>query len=179
MGINTIMENALKTQWNLTDDFDFRFTNVKYTRDLQELASGVGLDSQSLLDMCTMNIDLPQMSGDIDAVLHAGEYRFNAKKFQPFTISITFRDVLGLKLRDYFMHIFMDQQGTYFNLIKSGIEVYTKDKLIFESQDCLIASVSQVQFDNSNAQVTEFTIELQTPYYTNSDVINFGQTWSR
>lgn len=173
MSINNVMMNAMQTQWNLTDDFDFRITNLKH--NLGHLSSLVSLAPQEVLDMCTMNIDLPQLSGDIDAVLHAGEYRLNAKQFQPFTVSITFRDVLGLKLREYFTKIWMDQQKEYFDRIKSKIEVYTQGNLIFESDMCLIASVSQVQFDNANAQISEFTVEFQTPYYTNSSMQDFGK----
>ena len=169
------MANALKTRFNLTDDFDTRFTNSKHSLNDLNKESLPGMSSQEILDVCVMNIDLPQFSGDIDAVLHAGEYRLNAKKFQPFTISVTFRDVLGLKLRDYFIKIWADTQREYFDSIKSKLEVYTQGKLIFESDMCLIASVSQVQFDNSNAQISEFTVEFQTPYYTNSDMKNFGK----
>ncbi len=173
MGINQIMNNALKTKWNLTDDFDFRFTNPKYT--LAGISADNGISPQEILDMCCMNIDLPQLSGDIDAVLHAGEYRLNAKKFQAFTVSVTFRDVLGLKLRDHFLKIWSDTQTEYFDSIKSKLEVYTQGNLIFESDMCLIASVSQVQLDNSNTQVSEFTVEFHTPYYTNSDMKDFGK----
>ena len=129
--INDIMINALGTKWNLTDDFETMFLNPKF--QLSEIASVVGLDAQSLLDICVMNIDLPQLSADLDAVIHAREYRLNAKLHQPFTVSITFRDVLGLKLRDYFTEIWIAQQREYFNDIKSEIKVYSQRELIFES----------------------------------------------
>ena len=167
------MENALGTDWNFTDEFDTSFHNNKYS--LNEMSTTVGLSAQDLLDMCVMNIDMPQVSGDIDSVLIAGEYRLNAKKFQPFTITITFRDVLGLKLRDYFMKIWQETQTQYFNDIKSSISIKTKGNLLFESDTCLISSVSQVQLDNSNTQVAEFSVEFQTPHYTNSDTKEFGR----
>lgn len=174
MSINNILRNATGTRWNLTDDFDFYFQNSLF--NLESVSSQVnGLRPQALLDMCVMNIDMPQLSGDIDAVLHAGEYRLNAKKFQPFTITVTFRDVLGLKLRDFFIELWSDTQTEYFDDIKSTIEVQTQGNLIFKSDMCLIASVSQVQLDNSNAQISEFSVEFQTPYYTNYQLKEFGK----
>ncbi len=179
MSINKIMTNAMRTQWNITDDFSCLFFNRKY--NLTEIANKAGLsNAQELLDICIINIDMPQLSGDIEAVLVAGEYRLNAKKFQPFTITLTFRDILGLKLRDYFMNIWTSTQTEYYDDIKSSIEIATANSdqgknLLFKSDDCLIASVSQVQLDNSNTQISEFSVEFQTAYYTNSDLNAFGR----
>lgn len=172
--ISSIIKNALATKWNLTDDFDFTFSNNKhYLTNLN-----TNLQPQEILDMCVMNIDMPQLMGDVEEVLQGGEYRLIAKKFMPFTLSVTFRDILGLKLRDYFIKIFQNQQTEYFDVIKSSIQVKTQDNLIFKSEDILIVSVSQVQIDNTNTQITEFSVEFKTPYYTNSGMKfgDYGQT---
>lgn len=172
MGINKIMNNALKTKWNLTDEFMFTFSNQYF--DLEKPASRAGMSKQDLLNMCVMNIDMPQLSGDIDAVLHGGQYRLNAKKFSPFVITVTFRDIFGLKLRDYFLEIWAKTQTEYFEDIISAMEITTQDELLFKSDDCIIASVSQVQLDNASTQISEFSVEFQTAYYTNSDLEKFG-----
>ena len=171
MGINNIIQNAQRVNWNITDDFGFTFNNNKFP--LKNLDIN-GLRPQEILDICTMNIDMPQLTADVEAVLQGGEYRLNAKKFSNFTFSVTFRDVLGLKLRDYFIMIWMKTQTEYFDDIKSSVEVRTQKELIFKSSDVLIANVSQVQFDNANTQVSEFTVEFQAPFYSNSDRTDFG-----
>ncbi len=172
--ISKIIKNAIETRWNLTDDFDFTFSNGVYR--LENL--NTSLQPQEILDMCLINIDLPQLSSDVEEVLQGGEYRLNAKKFTAFTLSVTFRDVLGLKLRDYFIKIWQAQQTEYFDDIKSSIQIETQNNLIFKSDDVLIVSVSQVQMNNSDTQITEFSVEFKTPFYTNSGMKfgDYGQT---
>ena len=172
MSVNKIISNVLRADWNLTDDFSFLFINHNENITPPDMQ---GFQPIDIFDMTAMSIDMPQVSGDLEAILQGGEYRLVAKKFQPFTISVTFRDYLGLKLRDYFLKIYMLQQTEYQEDIKSFIEVRTKDNLLFESSECMIASVSQVQLDNSNTQISEFTVEFQSPYYTNTDTKEFGK----
>jgi hypothetical protein len=172
MSVNKIISNIVRANWNLTDDFSFMFVN---NNENVEPPNMQGFQPLDIYDMSVINIDMPQVSGDLESILQGGEYRLVAKKFQPFTITVTFRDFLGLKLRDYFLRIYMLQQTEYQEKIKSFIEIRTKDELLFESAECMIASVSQVQLDNSNTQISEFSVEFHSPYYTNTDTKEFGK----
>lgn len=170
MGINAVMKNALRTNWTKTDDFMFTFSNNK--RPLQ--VEGSNMTIQDVLDMCVINIDLPQLGSDVESVMQAGEWRIYNTKFQPFTFSITFRDFGALSLRNYFSAVWMDAQRGYFDDTKSTIKISVGGKIAFESEECLITAVSQVQLDNSNSQIAEFTVEFSSPYYSNSEIKNFG-----
>jgi len=168
--INKIMRNALGTNWTKTDDFSFLFYN-KF-RPLTVKAAGMSVGD--VYDICTMNIDLPQLGSTAETVMIGGEYRIYNAKFEPFTFSVTFRDFGSLDLRNYYSAVWMDAQRGYFDDIRSHVKIAAQGKIVFESRDCLITSVSQVQMDNSNSQVAEFTVEFSSPYYSNHSIKDFG-----
>jgi hypothetical protein len=162
------MTNALLMNWALTDDFQFYFDNK---RKLTHSA----LSIQDLYDVTIKNIDLPQLGSSVESTMVGGEWRIYNSVFQPFTLTVTFRDFGGLDLRNYFSAVWMDAQRGYFKDVASTIKISIGGKLVFESAYCLITSVSQVQLDNSNSQVAEFSVEFTSPYYTNDAVKNFGK----
>ncbi len=170
MGITRIMRNAIQANWTLVDDFKFIFSNR--TRPLS--SAGNGLSVEDILDISVMNIDLPQLASDAETVMQAGEWRIYNAKFQPFTFSITFRDFGGLDLRNYFSAVWMDAQRGYYDEVKSVVKISVADTIVFESEDCLITSVSQVQLSNDNTQIAEFTVEFTSPYYSNTQIKDFG-----
>lgn len=170
MGINRIMRNALRTNWALTDDFMFTFTNNH--RPLN--TSGTDISVQDILDIAVINVDLPQLGSDVESVMQAGEWRIYNAKFQPFSFSVTFRDFGALNLRSYFSQVWMDAQRGYYDEVKSFVRISMDGGIVFESEDCLISAVSQVQLDNNNSQIAEFTVEFTSPYYSNAEVTRFG-----
>jgi len=134
----------------------------------------IGMSPQDYLDMSVINIDTPQISSPVDNILVAGSYRLTAKKFQVYTFSVTFRDTVGMPLKQYFTKVWMKQQTEYFDDIKTTIKLSASGKNIFSSDDCLIDSISQSQFDNSNTQAAEFTVSFVSPFYTDSNIKKFG-----
>ena len=155
MGINRIMQNALKTNWTRTDDFVFTFYNKRKIN-----IQGSDMSIQDIFDMCVINIDLPQLGSDVESVMMAGEYRIYNAKFRPFNFSVTFRDFGSLSLRNYFSAVWMDAQRGYYDEVKSSISISINGKIVFASEDCLINAVSQVQLDNNNSQIAEFKIKV-------------------
>ena len=170
MGINTIMKNALRTNWAKTDDFQFTFANKH--RPLNVTSSGMSV--QDVLDMTVMNLQLPELGSQAESIVQAGEWRIYNAKFQPFTLSLTFRDFGSLDLRRYFSEIWMDCQRGYFDVHKSYIKVSIAGEVAFESEDCLITNVSQVDLSNENSQITEFTVQFTSPYYSAKGISKFG-----
>ena len=168
--INRIMRNALSTKWTKTDDFSFLF----YNRFRPLTVKNSGMSIGDVFDMCVINVDLPQLGSSAESVIIGGEYRIYNAKFEPFTFSVTFRDFGSLDLRTYFSAVWMDAQRGYFDDVKSHIKISTQNNVVFESRDCLITGVSQVQMDNSNSQVAEFTVEFSSPYYSDSQIKDFG-----
>jgi len=169
MGIHNIMSNALKANWCIVDDFQLYIHNAKVEMKVADM------QPQDVLDLCAISVDTPQLSSDVTPTLVAGTYRIHNTKFQPFTFSVTFRDVAGLQLKEYFTDIWMKQQLEYFDDIKTEVRLSTNQTEIFKSDDCLISSISQSQFDNANTQVSEFTVEFLSPHYSNSKVHDFGK----
>jgi len=168
--ITEIMKNAMGANWTKTDDFAFIFLNK--SRPITINSSGMSV--QSVYDISVVNIDLPQLGSNVETVLIGGEWRIYNAKFEPFSFSITFRDFGSLELRNYFSAVWMDAQRGYFDKVKSTVKISAQGGVLFESDDCLITSVSQVQLDNSNSQIVEFSVEFTSPYLSNSSIKNFG-----
>jgi len=170
MSINTIMRNATKTRFHLTDDFLFTFHSSSRELNIKD----TNLASQEILDMCIMSINLPEVSSSTEAVLQGGEYRIYNAIFRPFEISATFRDFGSSDLRNYFSSIWMDSQRGYFDDVVCKVSIQHRGKVMFESSECLITSVSQIELDNGSTQVAEFSVSMTSPYYTNDEITKFG-----
>jgi len=176
MGIHKIMTNALKADWALTDDFQiYIFNKFLHLDGIQSFTS------QDILDMCVINVDIPTMQAEIPNTLVSGSWRVHTAKFQPFTLSVTFRDLAGLRLRERFIEIWMAQQRQYFDDIKSEIRIAINQEEVFGSDNLLISSVSQSQLDNNNTQAVEFTVEFVSPTFSNGLAEDFGKfgAWSQ
>ena len=164
------MEAALNTNFQFTDDFTFFAHNNKHSFD--SIASN--MTTGDLFDVCVISVSTPQIASAITPVLIGGSYRIFSSLFHPFTFSIVVRDLEGLGIKEHFVKIWMDQQEEYFDDIKSSVKIIVKGKTIFSSDNCLIASVSQSDFDNNNSQVSQFTVEFISPTMTNTSKTDFG-----
>ncbi len=169
MGIHRIAQNVMNTKWDLTDDFQFFISNKNFPLTTKGYET-----TQDIFDKCVISIDLPQMGSDVQNIMIAGEYRIYNDKHQPFAFTVTFRDFAGLSLRDYFTGVWIEAQSGYFNDVRSTVKISIDGTLSFASDDCLISSVSQVQFNNNDSQIVEFTVEFSSPYFTNSKISKFG-----
>ena len=169
MGINNIINNVLKTKWTWTDDFSFFFHNnkVPFPGDTQ-------LSIQDIWDISVINIDLPQVSGNVNPVVMGQEYRFWVSLHETFTFTVTFRDLEKMKLKEYFTKIWMEQQDGYFDEVKSTVKIVAGEGIMFESSDCLITGVSQTQLDNQNSQIAEFSVEFITKSLSNNTINDFS-----
>ena len=169
MGISKIAQNVINTPWTLTDDFQFVITNKSYPLQVS------GPETiKDIFDKCLKSVDLPQMGADTQNVMMGGEWRIYNSKHQPFSFSVTFRDFSGLSLRSYFVGLWIAAQRDYFDEAKSSINISVLGRSVFQSDDCLISSVSQVQFDNENSSIAEFTVEFSSPYFSNDKIAKFG-----
>jgi len=168
MGINNIIKNALNTNWNYTDEFIFTFNNNAFSLN-------TSLSPQDIWDMCVINIDTPQLSASINDIVIGGTRRIYSTMFPSFNISITFRDLEGLKLKDFFTKIWAAQYTRYFDEIKSTIQLSSQGSIIFHSDDCLISDISQSQFNNDNNQIVEFTVSFICPSLSTNSLNGFGK----
>jgi hypothetical protein len=169
MSITKLMSNMLRTDFQYTDDFQFTFSNAN------ELKTTGDLSPTDLLDICDTNIDTPQMPSSISSTVLGGEYRTHAANFSVFTFSITFRDILGLQLKKYFQEIWMKQQTSYFDDVKSSVKMSVSERIIFESDSCLISDVGTSQFDNGTSNISEFTVSFTSPFMSIDGHKDFGK----
>jgi len=168
MGINNIIKNTLKTKWTWTDDFSFFFQNPKI-----QFPSDMNLSPQDVWDIAVLNIDLPQLSSQVDTIIMAQKHRFWVPLHDTFTFTVTFRDVEKMKLKEYFTQIWAEQQTEYFDNIKSTVQIAAGEGKMFESSNVLIANVSQSQLDNSNTQIIEFSVEFISSDITTNTLKEF------
>jgi len=168
MGINNIIKNTLHTNWTWTDDFEFFFQNNAVP------FPATGLLPKDTWDMCVINVDLPQVSSSIETKIIAQKLRLNVPIHDAFTVTVTFRDVAQMKLKEYFTEIWALQQSEYFDDIKSVLQIRAGNGKMFDSQDVLISSVSQSQLDNNNNQIIEFSVEFISVSYGNNTLVNFN-----
>jgi hypothetical protein len=169
MGINNIMQNVMSTKWSWTDDFEFFFYNNKV--QLQNTP----VRPDDMWDMCVTNIDTSDAGSTNNAVVQAGKYRLTTQMYGTFSVTVTFRDIYGMELKNYFWKIWQEQQTAYFDEIKSTIKIGLQGELFFESDECLIDNISQSQIDNSNTQIVEFSVQFICSSYKTNRLQYFGK----
>jgi hypothetical protein len=169
MSIDRIMTNIQKANWIWTDDFKFFFFNRQIP------LAGFEFYGDDIWDMCTINIDTAQLSSSPTDVVLAGKHRYWVPLQGTISITATFRDYEGMKLKEYFTKIWYAQQKEYFDDIKSTVKIFGAwDNILFESDHILIDSVSQTQFDNNNTQIAEFSVVFSTGVYSTAEVQGIG-----
>jgi len=168
MGINEIMKNTIKAEWTWTDDFTFFFYNKNY--ELHTLEFNI----QNIWDMCTINIDLPQVSANIESIVIGQEYRFWVPIHETFTFTVTFRDFKNMKLKEYFTNIWILQQSKYYDDIKSQVQIIAGEGIMYKSDEVLISNISQTQLDNANTQIAEFSVEFISKSLSNNTITDFS-----
>jgi hypothetical protein len=161
------MKNIQSSKWQWTDDFQFTL----YNRETLD----VGLHPQDVWDMTITNIDTSEKSASPEAVAIGGKYRYSVPMYNVFSLTVTFRDLEGLQLKDYFMKIWKNQQTKYFDDVKSTIEIYSVGNLIFKSDEVLIDNISPSQFNSSNTQIMEFTVVFTCSSFSTNKIKNFGK----
>jgi hypothetical protein len=133
------MKNVQKANWIWTDDFKLFFYN-----SVIPLEAFQGFYADDIWDMCTINIDTAQLSAAPNDVVLAGKHRYWVPLQGTISITATFRDFVGMRLKEYFTKIWFAQQKYYFDEIKSTIRIFDAyGNIMFESDNILIDSISQ------------------------------------
>ena len=168
--IESIMANTQTANWIWTDDFTFEFINKNIS-----LPGFQGFSPSEIWDMCTINVDTPQISATPNTVIIGGRYRYWVPMHSPINITVTFRDLKGMDLKEYFTKVWQSQLTGYYDNIISTIDVRDAyEKSIFHSDKILIDNISQSQFNNSNTQITEFSVSFITAEFDTGSVQNIG-----
>lgn len=175
MGIKTIVDSALNTNWTLTDDFNVKLENssIQFWSNSSEHGT--------IINKCLMSIDIPTLTSPETDLVMGGERRIGVKQFEAFRFTAKFRDLEGGELRRYFEAIWVAQQYMYFDKIKTNITITVphltpdnKERIIFKTEDALITSVSSIQFDNASTQIAEFDVTFIANKFSDDVLDEFG-----
>ena len=180
MAIKDVMQNALNTNWTLTDNFEVYMANpaaAKYFGSLDIFKDSI--------EKSLMTIDAPTLtSAEADNIL-GGERRLGVRMFEAFRFTMKFRDFNGGYLRRFFEGIWMAQQYKYPKDIQSSVSINqdtgngefdSNIVNIFRTSNALITSVSALNFDNSSTQIAEFDVTFIANKYSNEDFTGFGES---
>lgn len=169
--IQRIVNQAVKTDWTLTDDFELYFYNPKISLDSFVVTAGE--ESLSILKSI-VSVDIPQLSSAEMDEVSGGERRIGVKMYESFRFTVKFRDYDALSLRRYFEAIWIAQQYEYFDDIKSTVFVENKGINVFNTTDALITGISSIQFDNTSTQIAEFDVSFISNTLSDATIDMFG-----
>ena len=164
-----VITDILTTDWDISDDFKVEIVNNFVTHKLKLVDRLIQAGNSGVI-----SVDLtPLSSQEIDNVI-GGIRRVNVRMYESFRFGIRFRDYNGGELRKVFTDIWVAQQYMYPDEIASKITIKQKDKVMFESDKCLITGVAQATLDNTNSTITEFEVTFITPTFSNTEIKDFG-----
>ena len=174
--IESIVKLATNTKWTLTSDFEVTLENkfIKYPMN-------INTEDQwsSTLAKSIVSINSPDLTAaEVDEVL-GGERRIGVRMFEAFRFTIKFRDFDGGLFKRYFENIWVAQQSTYPDDVSTKILIHAQGKLVFGAENCLITSVSGINFDNGSAQIAEFDVVFISNSYSSQSVSEVGtNSWN-
>ena len=167
--INDIVQRAQNTNWTLTDNFDI----IIHNPSVQDID-----DAATIIPLCTVSIDLPELTSAENVQVLGGEQSLGVKMFDPFRFTMKFKDFDSMSLRKYFETIWISQQYGYFDQVKTEVILKGQNKgletILFKTSEAMIVSIGQVTFDNNTTAIAEFDVTFLTRSYTNDLIDGMG-----
>ena len=166
MAISRIVKKINNTNWFFTDNFEIEFRNQSIT-EMQDI--------NDLLKMCVMSVDIPPLSAPESDIVLGGERRIGVQMFETFRFNIRFRDFDNGTMRKYFEAIWIAQQYEYFDTVKSSVKIIgTNGKVLFDTTEALITTISSIQMDNSTTGIAEFDVSFIAKRSSDEVISEFG-----
>jgi hypothetical protein len=174
--LRTIIADAYKKDWDLINAFTVEFLGAGIINILNENK----LDSTAFdeaINSSIISVDTPQFNSQNIEAFVGGEWRLGNGRDEVYRFSVTFRDFNHLSLYRLFTKMYFKQRQSYFNnvaftviLSKAvGLNSFsdgrkpTTDKKVFQFDETMIDSISQLQFsNNTEAQIAEFTVQFKS-----------------
>lgn len=140
----------------------------------EKIANYIGWNSLNEFDinLNIISIDTPQLTNQQIEAYVGDRWKIQNGRDELYTFSMTFRDQDQLELYTKFVKAYFYQKFHYFDDVKMTITLY-KDadyvsevsKKIYNFEDVMINSISQMQFNNTTeAQIAEFTVDFKCAY---------------
>jgi len=168
---------AYETRWSYINTFKVQIQFAPAIKSFIEWKDDVdGRD----INLNIVSIDTPQFTNQNIEVYVGDQWRIHNGRDELYRFSMTFRDQDQMKLYKKFVTAYQFQKSQYLEDCKSYITLWKDadymdevDKKLFDFEEVMIDSVSQLQFNNTTeAQIAEFTVQFKTP--TPLVDINFG-----
>lgn len=175
MDLNTALSKVYTTKWSYISNFRCQINFA------DKLRSIIGWNSNSdMYDVYIKDLTTPQFSNSPIEVYMGGRWYFHVGRDEIYNFNITFRDAKQMSLYRTFLMAYFSQQTMYFDDCKCNVRIFKdadyadeSEILLYDIQDCLISSVSQVNFSNeTEAQIAEFSVDFKsaTPIFSANTV---------
>lgn len=164
---------AYKRKWAHINNFSVQFMFN------ERIKSGAGTNDDGIswdeardgynINLNVISIDTPQFTNQPIEVFVANMWKIHNGRDELYRFSMTFRDEEDMKYYKKFLRLYQITKEDYFDNIKFNVilnkdpdyygDVITK---IFELNECIVESVSQIQFNTTTEnQIAEFTVQFK------------------
>lgn len=158
---------AYETRWSYINTFEVQ---ILFSSPVASYIGWTKEDERNI-NLNIVSIDTPQFSNSPIEVYQGDRWKIHNGRDEMYKFSITFRDQDQMALYRKFVSAYMLGKHQYFNVAKMHITLWKEadylnesaKKTLFDFADCMIDSVSQLQFSNvTENQIAEFTVQFKT-----------------
>jgi len=157
---------AYQTNWSYSNTFSVQIQFAP------KIAKYIGWETSTERDinLNLVSIDTPQFSNQPIEVYVGDRWKLHVGRNEAYAFSMTFRDQDQMSYYKTFLKAYYYQQKEYFDNVKMTITLWkdadyldeADDSILFNFEDTIISSVSQLQFNNTTeAQIAEFTVQFK------------------
>ena len=174
--LSNLVSKIYKTKWSQINNFEVEINAIGSDAKAKVQKFKIPFKDCKL---SIKNFNMPQLSHDAIESFSADTYMRAVGKPAPVTFSFTVRDYNQLTMYRAFSILYAAQKVTYpedsyltIKLIKKADYLNESDIILATYEQCLIDSISQVQFSNeTEAQIAEFDVEMTSTKNTTSAIV--------
>jgi hypothetical protein len=162
------IQKIYETKWSYINTFDLRIFNIH-----EKTKAAIGWD-QDVMDrdlvQYVVSVDTPQFTNQPIEVFVANKWVIGNGRDELYRFSITFRDFDQMKLYRKFVQLYQRTREDYFDHVKFTVQLAKdgdyygqNEQKLFDLENTIVESVSQLQFNNTTEnQIAEFTVNFKT-----------------
>jgi hypothetical protein len=162
------IQKIYETKWSYINTFDLRIFNIH-----EKTKAAIGWDNDVMnrdLTQYVVSIDTPQFTNQPIEVFVANKWVIGNGRDELYRFSITFRDFDQMKLYRKFVQLYQRTREDYFDHVKFTVQLAKEgdyygqnEQKLFDLENTIVESVSQLQFNNTTEnQIAEFTVNFKT-----------------
>lgn len=168
MDFATGLLKAYKTRWSYINTFRVQFHFGVHKSKAEKIMEWTREDDESI-NLNIVNISTPQFQNQPIEIFSANTWRIHNGRDELTKFSITFRDQDQMKYYRKFATLYKKTKEDYFDHVSFDIQIYKdadylgeNEKTLMYLDECIIESVSQLQFSNTTEnQIAEFTVNFK------------------